>query len=149
MAIAAPSPTPVSEFNKTALKKVFSLFSNDLHLTTLIGAVIYAGKFSLRETGSGTHFYMDCPNSRTAQELSRRSIFLFTKLHSIFPITRLYISTVAEPFEGIVPFDESQSLGCYPVPPNLNIGVAEFPKHPDWFLVAALDDESIPLIKFC
>ncbi len=129
----------VTELNKTALGKVFALFSDDLHLTTLIGAVIYAGSFGLRESESGTHFYFQCPNSKTAQELIGRAIQLFIKLDEVFPITKLLISTTADPFETI-PFDSWINLGAYEIPPDLLLGVGGVTGHPDWHAVVKLDE---------
>jgi hypothetical protein len=134
-----------TELDNEALWKVFDLFSDDTHLTTLIGAVIYAGKFSLKESNGRTHFHLVCPNSRTAKELSGRAVFLFAKLNAVFPISRLVISTVSNPCQGVIPFDECRSLGTYIIPPDLNIGVACFSKHPDWFLLQALDDDNLAI----
>jgi hypothetical protein len=133
---------PATPLNQEALWKVFHQVSGDVHLTTLLGAVIYAGSFGLRETEVGTHFHLECPNSKTAQELIGRATFLFKKLHEVFPITRLLISTVNDPFLT-VPFDSWINLGAYEIPPDLLLGIGIVKNHPDWHAVIKLDEDGL------
>ncbi len=128
-----------SELDNEALWKFLENL-NDTYFLTLMGAVVHTGGFNIKETPKGLHVYMDCPNSKIAQRVIGVATQLFVHLHEVFPITRLFVSTINDPFET-QPFDNWISLGAFEIPPDLLLGIGAMKGHPDWHAVIKLDDD--------
>jgi hypothetical protein len=62
------------------------------------------------------------------------------KLGEIFNISRLLISTVADPFYT-VPYDDWINLGVYELKPDVFVGVGAVRNKPDWHAVVLLDED--------
>lgn len=135
--IYASKPTKINEIG---LARVLESMSGDVKLTSLIGAVMYAGCFSLQKFPSGYHFYLTCPNDRTAKELVRRAYDLYVKLDVVFPITRLIICTIDDPFTNSPP-DNWQSKGFHIMPDGSYVGKAVVDYHPSWYILVKLNHE--------
>jgi hypothetical protein len=131
---------PLTPLDDAALTKVINSFSDNPHLVGLLGAVIYAGSMRIRETESGTHFYLECPNSRTAKELHEYAFVLFMELNTVFPVTRLLISTTQDPFVT-VPADYWKNQGWIPLPDGTYVGLGGVEHKPNWYAVVKLDEE--------
>lgn len=133
---------PLKHLNNVGLNKVFKFLTaqGNFHLISLLGAAMYAGQFLVHETESGTHFMIQMPSSKSAQEMIGQAVTLFFCLEEAFPITRLLISTTQDPFMT-VPADYWVSLGSYQLKPDLLIGVGKVEGHPDWYAVVKLDED--------
>lgn len=133
---------PLKPLNKLGMRKVYEFLTKqgNFHLISLLGAATYAGELLVHETDSGTHFMIQMPSSKSAQELIGQAVTLFFCLEEAFPISRLLISTTQDPFMT-VPADYWVSLGSYEIKPDLIIGVGKVEGHPDWYAVVKLDED--------
>ncbi|NHC33785.1 hypothetical protein [Scytonema millei] len=141
MEASAPA-VPLKHLNVVGLARVyeFLMAQGNFHLISLLGAATYAGGFLVRETESGTHFMIQMPSSKSAQEMIGQAVTLFFCLEEAFPISRLLISTTKDPFMT-VPADYWISLGSFQLKPNLYVGVGQVEGHPDWYAVVKLDED--------
>jgi hypothetical protein len=130
----------LSTRTQAGVDTVIDLLKDDTELVALIGTCVYAGVVRIAHKPDGIHFYFHAPNSRTAQGLIDRAIFLFVKLHEVFPISRLLISTTADPFQTVA-FDNWINLGVYEITPDLLLGLGTVEGHPDWHAVVKLDED--------
>lgn len=126
--------------NTEGLTRFLASLRGDIHLTALVGGVMYGGIFGFNETPTGYHFTMTCPNDRTAKELANRAYDLYVSLEAIFPITRLVICTSDDPFVGSPP-DNWQSQGFHVMPDGSYVGKAIVDYHPSWYILVKLNQK--------
>jgi hypothetical protein len=140
--VELPKHRPLTEINKHGSARFFKSLKCNAEVMGLVGAVVYAGRFLIRDTPKGTHAYLMCPNRRVAKDLAEQSTYLFLKLQVIFPLTRLLISTVDDPLHNqVLRFDDCVNDGAHQMLSDLFLGYGSVKDHPSWHIVVRLTED--------